>query len=434
MADMIHIIETKKQGKPLSAQQIADWVHGIYEGTVPDYQSAALLMAIRLNGMNAEETTALTMEMARTGGMADLSAIPGIKVDKHSTGGVGDLTSLVAVPLAAVCGVSVAKMSGRALGHTGGTLDKLWSVPGLTTDLDNDRFIEQVKSVGCAIMGQTAVLAPVDKVLYALRDVTATVDSLPLITSSILSKKIAAGCDAIVLDVKTGSGALMPTLEESVKLAREMVRIGKMAGRRVTALVTDMDQPLGHNIGNALEIIEAAEILKGRDTGRACRLCIEVAARMVMVGLNKQEDEAKRMVQTALDNGAGLAKLAQMLFAQGGDAAVLDDYSLLPQAAHHYAVKAKKSGYIAFMHAQTLGLAANSLGAGRANKDEAVDYAVGIVMHTERGAYVQAGDTLATIYANEEKRVAHAEKKILEAVVIDAVKPNDLPLIYEIIE
>jgi len=434
MADMISIIETKKQGRVLTDQQIADWVHGIYEGNVPDYQSAALLMAIRLNGMNAEETTALTMEMARTGGMADLSAIPGIKVDKHSTGGVGDLTSLVAVPLAAACGVPVAKMSGRALGHTGGTLDKLWSVPGLTTDLDNDRFIEQVKDIGCAIMGQTATLAPVDKVLYALRDVTATVDSLPLITSSILSKKIAAGCDAIVLDVKTGSGALMPTLEESVKLASEMVRIGKMAGRRVTALVTDMDQPLGHNIGNALEIIEAADILKGKDTGRACKLCIEVAARMVMVGLEKSEEEAKHMILEALHSGRGLDKLGQMLSAQGGDARVLEDYALLPQAKHKVEVRAPKDGYIVSMHAQTLGLAANSLGAGRSNKDEAIDYAVGIVLHTETGKAVECGDVIATIYANEEERIPHANEMILEAIVISDKKPNDHPLIYEIIE
>ena len=434
MADMISIIETKKQGRALTDQQIADWVHGIYEGTVPDYQSAALLMAICLNGMNAEETTALTMEMARTGGMADLSAIPGIKVDKHSTGGVGDLTSLVAVPLAAACGVPVAKMSGRALGHTGGTLDKLWSVPGLTTDLDNDRFIEQVKDIGCAIMGQTATLAPVDKVLYALRDVTATVDSLPLITSSILSKKIAAGCDAIVLDVKTGSGALMPTLEASVKLASEMVRIGKMAGRRVTALVTDMDQPLGHNIGNALEIKEAADILKGKDTGRACSLCIEVAARMVMVGLEKSEEEAKHMVLEALHSGRGLDKLGQMLSAQGGDARVLEDYALLPQAKHKVEVRAPKDGYIVSMHAQTLGLAANSLGAGRANKDEAIDYAVGIVLHTETGKPVECGDVIATIYANEEERIPHANEMILEAIVISDKKPNDHPLIYEIIE
>ena len=434
MTDMISIIETKKRGRVLSAQQIADWVHGIYEGSVPDYQSAALLMAIRLNGMNAEETTALTMEMARTGGMADLSAIPGIKVDKHSTGGVGDLTSLVAVPLAAACGVPVAKMSGRALGHTGGTLDKLWSVPGLTTDLDNDRFIEQVKELGCAIMGQTAALAPVDKVLYALRDVTATVDSLPLITSSILSKKIAAGCDAIVLDVKTGSGALMPTLEESAKLASEMVRIGKMAGRNVTALVTDMDQPLGHNIGNALEIIEAAEILKGKDTGRAYKLCIEVAARMVMVGLNKTEAEAKDMVLEALHNGKGLTKLGQMLMAQGGDARVLEDYSLLPQAKYKVAVKATSDGYVACMHAQTLGLAANSLGAGRSNKEETVDYAVGIVLHIETGNEVACGDEIATIYANDEACIAHAKDMILGAIVIGDAKPNDQPLIYEIIE
>ena len=306
MTDMVSIIEKKKQGQCLSAEEIAYWVHGVYQGTIPDYQSSALLMAIRLRGMKEDETASLTMEMTRTGEMADLSGIPGVKVDKHSTGGVGDLTSLVAVPLAAACGVPVAKMSGRALGHTGGTLDKLWSVPGLRTDLSMEQFKDQVKRIGCAIIGQTGELAPVDKVLYALRDVTATVDSLPLIVSSILSKKIAAGCDAILLDVKTGSGALMPTLEESVQLGREMVRIGKAAGRRVMAMVTDMDQPLGHNIGNALEIIEAAEILKGRDSGRACRLCLEVAARMVMLSFGTAHDTAYAQVQDVLKSGSGL--------------------------------------------------------------------------------------------------------------------------------
>ena len=434
MADMISIIEKKKNGLALSQQDIASWVRGVYEGAVPDYQSAALLMAIRLRGMNAEETTALTLEMAHTGGAADLSAIPGVKVDKHSTGGVGDLTSLVAVPLAAACGVPVAKMSGRALGHTGGTLDKLWSVPGMRTDLTMEQFISQVQRIGCAIVGQTGELAPVDKVLYALRDVTATVDSLPLIVSSILSKKIAAGCDAILLDVKTGSGALMPTLQDSVLLAREMVRIGKLAGRRMMALVTDMDQPLGHNIGNALEVIEAAEILTGHDRGRASLLCLEVASRMVMLCLGSDREEAYEQVRGALDSGAGLEKLGQMLAAQGGDPAVLHDYALLPTAAQKIPVIAEQDGYIASLQAQTLGLAANALGAGRASKEEQVDYAVGIVLHKQVGDRVSCGEPIATLHVNDTARLAQAERMVRSAVAITPDAPELPPLIHEVIE
>ena len=434
MTDMVSIIEKKKQGQCLSAEEIAYWVHGVYQGTIPDYQSSALLMAIRLRGMKEDETASLTMEMTRTGEMADLSGIPGIKVDKHSTGGVGDLTSLVAVPLAAACGVPVAKMSGRALGHTGGTLDKLWSVPGLRTDLSMEQFKDQVKRIGCAIIGQTGELAPVDKVLYALRDVTATVDSLPLIVSSILSKKIAAGCDAILLDVKTGSGALMPTLEESVQLGREMVRIGKAAGRRVMAMVTDMDQPLGHNIGNALEIIEAAEILKGRDSGRACRLCLEVAARMVMLSFGTAHDTAYAQVQDVLKSGSGLEKLRQMLAAQGGNANVLDDYSLLPQANEKLDVCAEKDGFISFLAAQKLGLASKALGAGRSTKDAPVDYAVGIVLHKQVGDAVSAGEVLATLYINDRAELGQAMEMLRSAIVVSDKKPAERPLIYETIE
>ena len=434
MADMVSIIERKKRGFALSAQELSAWVHGVYDGSIPDYQSAALLMAIRLNGMTAEETALLTMEMAHTGGAADLTAIPGIKVDKHSTGGVGDLTTLVAVPLAAACGVPVAKMSGRALGHTGGTLDKLWSIPGLHTDLTMQQFINQVRSIGCAVIGQTAQLAPVDKVLYALRDVTATVDSVPLIVSSILSKKIAAGCDAILLDVKTGSGALMPTLEESIFLAEEMVRIGKLAGRRIMALVTDMDQPLGHNIGNALEVIEAAEILKGHDTGRACQLSLEVAIRMIMLSFSLDEATARKQAFNALHNGAGLAKFRNLIAAQGGNPCVLDDYALLPSAALQIPVITQQSGIIASMQAQTLGLAANALGAGRASKEESIDYAVGIVLHKEVGDSVTCGETIATLHINSPAQQKTVEEMVRSAIRITPEKPNKKPLIYKIIE
>ena len=434
MTDMISILEKKKNRQRLTTEEIGFWVRGVYEGQVPDYQSSALLMAIRLNGMDAQETTDLTLAMAQTGGMADLSSIPGVKVDKHSTGGVGDLTTLVAVPLAAACGVPVAKMSGRALGHTGGTLDKLWSIPGLRTDLSMEDFISQVQKVGCAVIGQTAQLAPVDKVLYALRDVTATVDSLPLIVSSILSKKIAAGCDAIVLDVKTGSGALMPTLEDSIHLAREMVRIGKAAGRRMAALVTDMDQPLGHNIGNALEIVEAAQILKGHDVGRACALCQQVAARMVMLGRDLPLEAALHKVGEALHSGAGLAKLRSMIQCQGGDARVLDDYGLLPQARERVVLHAQESGYLNSLQAQTLGLAAKALGAGRASKDDPIDPAVGIVLHKEVGDRISCGEALMTLYINDRAHLAQAEEMARGAVVISEEKPQEHPLIYEIIE
>lgn len=434
MADMIGILEKKKSGLALTDGEIAHWVHGVYEGSVPDYQSAALLMAIRLNGMTADETTALTMEMARTGGMADLSEIKGVKVDKHSTGGVGDLTSLVAVPLAAACGVPVAKMSGRGLGHTGGTLDKLWSIKGMTTELSMDQFIAQVKDIGCAIIGQTGELAPVDKVLYSLRDVTATVDSLPLIVSSILSKKIAAGCDAILLDVKAGSGALMPTLEESIHLAREMVRIGNRAGRRTMALVTDMDEPLGHNIGNALEVVEAIDILTGKDEGRACQLCKEVAARMVMLSFGSTAHHARAQVSQALDSGAGLQKLADMISHQGGDASVLSDVSKLPTAKEQVVLRAQSAGFISSLQAHDLGLAANALGAGRANKDDVIDPAVGIVLHKRVGERIEMDEPIMTLHINNRANLDHSMQLAGRAVCIAHQPPTQIPLIYEIIE
>lgn len=434
MADMIGILEKKKSGLALTDGEIADWVHGVYEGSVPDYQSAALLMAIRLNGMTADETTALTMEMARTGGMADLSEIKGVKVDKHSTGGVGDLTSLVAVPLAAACGVPVAKMSGRGLGHTGGTLDKLWSIKGMTTELSMDQFIGQVKDIGCAIIGQTGELAPVDKVLYSLRDVTATVDSLPLIVSSILSKKIAAGCDAILLDVKAGSGALMPTLEESIHLAREMVRIGNRAGRRTMALVTDMDEPLGHNIGNALEVVEAIDILTGKDEGRACQLCKEVASRMVMLSFGSTAQDARAQVSGALASGAGLQKLADMITRQGGDASVLTDVSKLPTAKENVVLRAQSAGFISSLQAHDLGLAANALGAGRANKDDVIDPAVGIVLHKRVGDRIEIDEPIMTLHVNNRANLEHSMELARRAVRIADQPPTQIPLIYEIIE
>ena len=349
MADMLTILETKKRGGKLAPEEIACFVHGVYDGSVPDYQAAAFLMAVRLMGMDEAETAALTLEMARTGAQADLSAIPGVKVDKHSTGGVGDLTTLVAVPLCAACGVPVAKMSGRALGHTGGTLDELAAIPGLRTDLSMDAFVRQVQRIGCAVIGQTGDLAPVDKALYALRDVTATVDSIPLIASSILSKKIAAGCDAILLDVKTGSGALMPTLEDSRRLA------GKAAGKRVCALITDMDEPLGRLIGNALEVREALGILRGEETGRARDLCLEVAARMVALGTGEAVAAARLRTKAALEEGRGFAKLCEMVAAQGGDVRALEETDRLPGARLRVPLRAQEDGCVAALAARDLG-------------------------------------------------------------------------------
>ena len=427
MADMRTILETKKRGGKLAPEEIACFVHGVYDGSVPDYQAAAFLMAVRLMGMDEEETAALTLEMARTGAQADLSAIPGVKVDKHSTGGVGDLTTLVAVPLCAACGVPVAKMSGRALGHTGGTLDKLAAIPGLRTDLSMEAFVRQVQRIGCAVIGQTGDLAPVDKALYALRDVTATVDSIPLIASSILSKKIAAGCDAI-------AGALMPTLEDSRRLAEEMVRIGKAAGKRVCALITDMDEPLGRLIGNALEVREALGILRGQESGRARDLCLEVAARMVALGTGEAVAAARLRTKAALEEGRGFAKLCEMVAAQGGDVRALEETDRLPGARLRVPLRAQEDGYVSALAARDLGLASNALGAGRARKEDPIDYGVGIECCVRVGDRVRRGQTLLLLHANDEARVGPALELAAGAVRLAPEAPQPRPLLFGAVE
>ena len=430
MPDMLDILEKKKRARALDAQEIDFFVRGVYEDRIPDYQIAALLMAVRLNGMDEGETAALTLAMARTGAQADLSAIPGRKVDKHSTGGVGDLTTLVAVPLCAACGAPVAKMSGRALGHTGGTLDKLASIPGLRTDLSPQAFVSQVRRIGCAVIGQTGDLAPVDKALYALRDVTATVDSIPLIASSILSKKLAAGCDAILLDVKTGSGALLPTLEDARALAEEMVRIGRAAGRSVSALITDMDEPLGRCIGNALEVKEAVAILRNEEEGRARDLCLLVASHMIALSLDLPLKEAQARAEQALTQGAGFAKLLAMAKAQGGDTRALEDISRLPGARLRIPVPAEMGGYVVSLQARELGLAANALGAGRASKDEAIDPGVGIECCARVGDAVQKGQPLLYLHVNDEARLPAAYAHIAGAVRLGSAPPAPRPLVY----
>ena len=406
MADMRTILETKKRGGKLAPEEIACFVHGVYDGSVPDYQAAAFLMAVRLMGMDEEETAALTLEMARTGAQADLSAIPGVKVDKHSTGGVGDLTTLVAVPLCAACGVPVAKMSGRALGHTGGTLDKLAAIPGLRTDLSMEAFVRQVQRIGCAVIGQTGDLAPVDKALYALRDVTATVDSIPLIASSILSKKIAAGCDAILLDVKTGSGAL----------------------------ITDMDEPLGRLIGNALEVREALGILRGEESGRARDLCLEVAARMVALGTGEAVAAARLRTKAALEEGRGFAKLCEMIAAQGGDVSALEETDRLPGARLRVPLRAQEDGYVSALAARDLGLASNALGAGRARKEDPIDYGVGIECCVRVGDRVRRGQTLLLLHANDEARVEPALELAAGAVRLAPEAPQPRPLLFGAVE
>ena len=393
--NMVDIILKKKAGEALSAEEIRFFAQGAAAGTIPDYQLSALLMAICWRGMNAQETTCLTMEMMHSGGVVDLSAIDGVCVDKHSTGGVGDTTTLVLVPLAAACGAKVAKISGRGLGHTGGTLDKLESIPGCSVEETEARFVRQVQEIGCSVIGQTHDLCPADKALYALRDVTGTVDCIPLIASSIVSKKLASGAGAIVLDVKTGSGALMHTLEDSIALAKAMVDIGAQAGKPILALVTGMEQPLGTHVGNALEVKEAIDILSGRAGGDLLAVSLELGSRMlVAAGIAENVEDGKARMKRALESGAGLEKLKEMIAAQGGDAGVCDDVTRLPQAKYLVPVPAPHDGYVADMDTTAIGYCAQDLGAGRKQKTDAIDPAVGLVMDVRIGDFVKRGDAL----------------------------------------
>lgn len=429
--DMVSIIEKKKLGKALTQEEIAYFVNGAATGSVPDYQLASMLMAIRLNGMNRQETAQLTLAMTASGDVCDLSRLNGIPVDKHSTGGVGDTTTLVLAPLVAACGVPVAKMSGRGLGHTGGTLDKLESISGFHVDLSEDAFIEQVQKIGLAVIGQTKNLAPADKTLYALRDVTSTVDSLPLIASSIVSKKLASGAQAIVLDVKTGAGALMQTLEESIELAQAMVRIGCDAGRRMVALVTDMGEPLGSHIGNALEVKEAIDVLAGRTEGPLLTVTLELGAHMlVLADAARTMEEGKERLLDALHSGRGMEKLRQMIAAQGGNPACCDDVSLLPQAKIIRDVPALSNGYVHHMDTIGLGNAAQAMGAGRRTKADIIDPSVGFVLHKRIGQPVQAGQAIATLYAKDEATAAAAASAIERCVAISAQQAPPCKLIH----
>lgn len=428
---MYDIIKRKRDGGELSDEEISFFIDGYVSGEIPDYQASTLCMAVFYRGMSLRETTALTMAMVRSGDVVDLSRIPGIKVDKHSTGGVGDKTSLVVVPLVASLGVRVAKMSGRGLGHTGGTLDKLESIPGLSVSMDRTRFERIVSEVGCAIIGQTGDLVPADKRLYALRDVTATVDSIPLIASSIMSKKIAAGTDRILLDVTCGSGALMKTLDDALDLAQEMVYIGECVGRTSVALVTNMDRPLGYCIGNALEVAEAVSTLRGEGPKDLTDVCVELAATMVFLAGLGEMDVCRSLVRDQLAGGLGLAKLKEMVAAQGGKASLLDDACdslVAPRASRE--VTADSDGYLFAMDTERCGLASVALGAGRAKKDDAIDHSAGIVLVAKPGAAVRAGDVVATLHAASDSLLDEGERLFRSALDIRHERPKDTPLIY----
>ena len=431
---MIDIIEKKKLGLPLLRSELDFFVNGYTNGSIPDYQAAAFCMAVRLMGMGSQETADLTMAMAASGDQSDLSSIPGIKVDKHSTGGVGDKTTLVIGPMVAACVVPVAKMSGRGLGHTGGTLDKLESIPGFRISMPTEEFFDIVNRVGISVIGQTGNLAPADKKLYALRDVTATVDSLPLIASSIMSKKLASGADAIVLDVKCGSGAFMKTTDEARALAKEMVAIGHHAGRNTIALITNMDRPLGKAIGNSLEVIEAIETLKNQGPKDFTELCIELAANMLFLAGKGSLEDCLRMAEMTLTDGSALKKFQEMCEAQGGDPAICDDYSIFPQASVQKALPSPQDGYISHMDTQECGHAAMLLGAGRATKEDAIDHAAGIILHVKPGDFVEKGQPIATLYTNSEASLDDAQQLLLNSIHISPEKPVVQPLIYERIE
>lgn len=431
---MYDIILKKRANLPLTDEEIRFVIDGYVNGEIPDYQVSALLMTIVFNGMNARELGTLTLAMAQSGNMVDLSNIDGITVDKHSTGGVGDKTTLIIAPLVAACGGKVAKMSGRGLGHTGGTIDKMESIPNLKVSLEQDAFINQVNKIGLAVIGQSEGLAPADKKLYALRDVTGTVDSIPLIASSVMSKKLASGAQAILLDVKVGSGAFMKNIEDARELAKAMVDIGKKNGRSVKAILTDMDRPLGHAIGNALEIREVIDTLKGHGPEDLTHECIIMAAHMLVLSHICDYETALSRVQEALDSGAALERLRMMIDAQDGDSRVIDDESILAIGQFTYDVIAPQDGYIIHMNTEQCGIASVMLGAGRTVKDGPIDYSAGIVMHKKTGDAVSMGERIATLYASDESLFTNAAQTYLAAITIGNTAPKVVDTILDIVE
>lgn len=431
---MYDIIHKKRNGGELSEEEIRFFIEGYTDESIPDYQAAALCMAVYFRGMTPKETSILTLAMAESGDQIDLGGIEGFTVDKHSTGGVGDKTSLIVVPIVASCGGKVAKMSGRGLGHTGGTVDKLESIPGFRTELNPDDFIKQVNGIGLCIVGQTGELAPADKKLYALRDVTATVESIPLIASSIMSKKLAAGSKGIVLDVKTGSGAFMKTVEESENLAKEMVAIGKSAGRSVTAVITNMDIPLGDSVGNSLEVIEAIKTLKGEGESDLTEVCLTLAAQMLSMVTGEDERTCYSMAKGAIDNGLAINKLREMISAQGGNANVVDDYSLFKQPKYTAEIFSECDGYIEHTDAEKIGIASVILGAGREKKGDPIDPSAGIVLKKKTGDYVKKGEPLAVFYTDDEGKIEGAKQEFLDAFTFGDERTQPQKLIYKIIK
>ena len=427
------IISHKRDKKELTDEEIRFFVKGYTKGEIEHYHASALLMAIYLNGMTDRETVTLTKEMAQSGDMLDLSEIDGITVDKHSTGGVGDKTTLIVAPIVASLGLKTAKMSGRGLGHTGGTIDKLEAIEGFSTSLSPEKFISNVKEHGICVVGQSGDLAPADKMIYALRDSTATVGSMPLIASSIMSKKLAAGADCIVLDVKTGSGAFMKTPEEAEELSRKMVDIGKSAGRKVAAVISDMDTPLGKNIGNSLEVIEAAEVLKGRGSEDLKQVSLILAGNIIALAEGISAEEGTKKAAEALESGKAYEKFREFIASQGGNIKQIDDYTLFKQPLLCYNVCAEREGFISSMNAEMIGSASVVLGAGRTKKDDPIDHSAGIILQRKTGDRVQKGEIIATFYTDMENAIPSAEKLFTESISITDEKREKPPLIYKVI-
>jgi pyrimidine-nucleoside phosphorylase len=430
----VDLIQRKRDGEELAPEEIEFLVEGYTNGDIPDYQMSSFLMAVFFSGMSDREVSRLTECMLRSGDTVDLSSIPGVKVDKHSTGGVGDKTSLIVAPLAAAAGVVVPMMSGRTLGHTGGTLDKLESIPGFRTSLTAEEFEKQLSELGLCFIGQTDRLAPADRKLYALRDVTATVESIPLISSSIMSKKLAEGVDALVLDVKVGSGAFMKKQVDARRLAQMMVGIGRRMDKRVQALITDMSQPLGFAVGNALEVMEASQTLQNAGPTDLTKLSIELAARMIHLGKKAASlEEARRLAEEKLVDGSGYRKFKQVVAAQGGNPQALDRFELLPNATGMREVASPRGGYVSSIDAEDIGAASNMIGAGRDKKEDAIDPAVGIILEVKAGEKVDAGSVLCRLYYTKEDRVEEAAEMVEDAFRISAQKPEERELILEVV-
>ena len=431
----VDIIIKKRDHLELSKDEIEFFINGFTSGDIPDYQAAAWAMAVLLNGMNDQETTDLTLAMAHSGDILDLSDVVDICLDKHSTGGVGDKTTLVVEPLVAACGLPFGKMSGRGLGFSGGTLDKMESIPGYRVDLTREEFIQQLKTIGIVLSGQSGDLAPADGKLYALRDVTGTVPSMPLIASSVMSKKIAGGAQVIVLDVKVGVGAFMTTLEDARKLSRLLVSIAEISGRKAVCMLSDMNQPLGNAVGNSLELLEAIDTLHGGGPNDFVEHCLSAAAYLVMLGKKaKNLTQARQMVEDVLKNGKAWEKFRQMVIAQGGDAKFIDQPELLPKAEYIETTNADMNGFVHWIDARIVGETSVDLGAGRAKKGDPVDHAVGIVVHHKVGDYVIAGEPLFSIHANSLEKLELAQKQVLQAHKIEDGKCDPLPLFYEIVD